>query len=342
LLVETPQNAFAFRFRKLILATGAREIFLPFPGWTLPGVMGVGGLQAMVKSGLPIRGKTVVIAGSGPLLLAAAAYLRKCGAHVPLIAEQARRNAVARFALQLIGKPGKILQTAGLRLDLIGARYLQDCWVERAEGNGRLESVQLRHGAHTWTQACDYAGIAYGLCPNVELACLLGCKIEQGAVSVNEFQETSVDGIFCAGECTGIGGLDLALIEGEIAGYAALGKAEKARTLFSKRASALRFSEALDRAFMLRRNLKELPRADTIVCRCEDVCFQQLQSLDSFRAAKLYTRCGMGPCQARICGPATHFLFGWAAESIRPPIFPARLDSLTFEPSIRQEALPPQ
>src|SRR5690348_8960269 len=87
LLAETFDGALELRFRKLILATGAREIFLPFPGWTLPGVTGAGGLQALVKSGLPIEGKKVVVAGAGPLLLAVAAYLRKRGADVALIAE---------------------------------------------------------------------------------------------------------------------------------------------------------------------------------------------------------------------------------------------------------------
>src|SRR5439155_8490414 len=76
-------------FNSLILATGARELFLPFPGWTLPNVIGAGGLQALVKGGWPISDRRVIVAGTGPLLLAVAKYLRKRGATVPLIAEQA-------------------------------------------------------------------------------------------------------------------------------------------------------------------------------------------------------------------------------------------------------------
>jgi NADPH-dependent 2,4-dienoyl-CoA reductase/sulfur reductase-like enzyme len=82
LLLEDARKAFELGFDNLILATGARELFLPFPGWTLPGVMGAGGLRALVKSGMEIRGKSVVIAGSGPLLLAVAAHLRKAGARI--------------------------------------------------------------------------------------------------------------------------------------------------------------------------------------------------------------------------------------------------------------------
>src|SRR5262249_5030468 len=76
LLVEVAGEPLELHYEQLILATGARERFLPFPGWTLPGVMGAGGLQALVKGGLPIKGKRIVVAGSGPLLLAVAAYLK--------------------------------------------------------------------------------------------------------------------------------------------------------------------------------------------------------------------------------------------------------------------------
>src|SRR5579884_3958487 len=89
MLVETATQAIEVHYERLIVATGARELFLPFPGWTLPGVMGAGGLQALVKGGLSVSGKRIVVAGSGPLLLAVAAYLKGKGACVQMIAEQA-------------------------------------------------------------------------------------------------------------------------------------------------------------------------------------------------------------------------------------------------------------
>jgi NADPH-dependent 2,4-dienoyl-CoA reductase/sulfur reductase-like enzyme len=338
LLLEDSRKAFEIEFNKLILATGARELFLPFPGWTLPGVMGAGGLQALMKSGMEIRGKAVVIAGSGPLLLAVAAHLRKAGARIKLVAEQAATSAVSSFAFHMIRYPAKLMQAAALKLSLAGVPYLPGCWVEAAEGEGSLKRVRLRQGRKSWMEDCDYAGIAYGLYPNTELASLLGCRLDANAIGADEWQRTSADGVFAAGECTGIGGVDLSWVEGEIAGFAACGETARASRLFGKRSRAKRFAGALDRAFGLRDELRTLPRPGTIVCRCEDALYEKLQKAASFREAKLHTRCGMGPCQARICGAAMEFLFGWRTDSVRPPILPARATSLIIPKEFQQES----
>jgi NADPH-dependent 2,4-dienoyl-CoA reductase/sulfur reductase-like enzyme len=187
----------------------------------------------------------------------------------------------------------------------------------------------LRRGSKTWTEPCDYLACGFGLIPNVELGALLGCLMTDSGVQVDEYQQTSVPGVFCAGEATGIGGLELSLVEGEIAGYAAAGRLEAAQALFGIRARHARFATALDRAFALRPELKRLPQDDTLVCRCEDVTFGRVRSCSNWRDAKLQTRCGMGPCQARVCGGAIEFLLGWKPESVRPPVFPARIKSLT-------------
>ena len=331
LLVETPERLIELQYRKLILATGARELFLPFPGWTLPGIVGVGGLQALAKSGLPVSGKRIVIAGSGPLLLAVAAYLKEHGGKVLLIAEQASRTSILKFAKQLLRYPGKLIHAAALQRSLLGVSYLQNCWVEAADGESRLRRVRLRQGQKSWTLDCDFAAVAYGLIPNTELTTLLGCKISDGRVTVDEMQMTSVADVFCAGENTGIGGVDLSVIEGEIAGYAAVGMFHNCGPRFAERHQAREFARALNAAFALRKELTTLPQSDTIVCRCEDVTYGALRNASSFRAAKLQLRCGMGPCQGRICGAATEVLFGWKTDSIRPPIFPARIASLAAE-----------
>ena len=105
LIGESDTGSLAIRYSRLILATGARELLLPFPGWTLPNVCGAGGLQSLAKSGLSIRGKRIAVAGTGPLLLAVASYLRQHGAEIVLIAEQTSaavddlRPAVAAAAL---------------------------------------------------------------------------------------------------------------------------------------------------------------------------------------------------------------------------------------------------
>src|ERR1700678_2401009 len=134
LALERSDSNLELRYRSLILATGARERFLPFPGWTLPNVMGAGGLQALAKSGLPVTGKRVVVAGSGPRLVAVATYLRNHGAHVRVIAEQADSSAIFRFGLGLIAKPATLIQAIELRAGLLGVRYLTGCWPVAANG----------------------------------------------------------------------------------------------------------------------------------------------------------------------------------------------------------------
>lgn len=299
----------------VILATGARELFLPFPGWTLPGVTGVGGLQALVKSGFDVRGKRVIVAGTGPLLLAVASLLRKRGASVACIAEQASRSSLLSFGATLWRHPSKILQGADLGLSLLGVPFFTECWVEEAYGRDHVERVRLRG----FEQDCDLLAVGFGLVPNVELALLLGCTLQDGFVTVDSMQKTWREGVWAAGELTGIGGVERSLVEGEIAGLAAIGELTEARKLFARRANWHRFAARLGQAFALRPELSALPRPDTVVCRCEDIRYHDLTRWASARQAKLQTRCGMGLCQGRICGAANHFLFGWSDVSPRPP-----------------------
>jgi len=334
LALENAEGELSLTYRSLILATGARERFLPFPGWTLPNVMGAGGMQALVKSGLPVEGKKVIVAGTGPLLLAVAQYLRSREADVRLIAEQARRSALARFSARLPWHPEKVAQTAQFAWSLFGVRFLTGCWPMAAAGEGRLERVTLRRGRRTWTEPCDYLACGFGLLPNTELAELLGCQIGARGVEVDEFQRSSRENIYAAGEITGIGGVELAVVEGEIAGFAAGGRQDRARRLFHERASHGRFAAALERAFALRQELKTLAQPETLICRCEDVPLDRIRSCSGWRDAKLHTRCGMGPCQGRVCGGALEFLRGWKMESVRPPVVPVRVASLVgTEPS---------
>ena len=315
----------------MVLATGARELFLPFPGWTLPGVMGPGGLLSLVKNGWPIAGKRVVIAGSGPLLLAVADGLKKAGARIISIAEQAPFSNVLGFALSLRGYPAKLWQAARMKIHLAGVPYRCGVWPVRADGSEHVQSITLTDGKHTWTEQCDLLACAFGLVPNVELPLALGCELKDGFVCVDATQSTSVPDVYCAGEPTGIGGADCALVEGEIAGHALASNRPRAEALFPRRASWHRFRSALADAFALRPELKSLAADDTILCRCEDVRLGQVRQFDTWREAKLQSRCGMGACQGRICGAATKVLFGWGMESVRPPILPARVKNLTSE-----------
>jgi NADPH-dependent 2,4-dienoyl-CoA reductase/sulfur reductase-like enzyme len=186
----------------------------------------------------------------------------------------------------------------------------------------------LTDGKKNWKEQCDWLACGFGLAPNAELALELGCQLRDGFVRVDDFQETTVKRIFCAGEPTGIGGTDCALTEGQIAGYAASGQGAKAEALFGKRRSWHDFRQALASAFALRPELSGLASDNTLLCRCEDVPWGQVRLFQGWREAKLQSRCGMGACQGRICGAAAKILLGWGMESVRPPVLPARVRSL--------------
>jgi thioredoxin reductase len=345
LLLQNDRHALHVAYDALILATGARELLLPFPGWTLPGVTGAGGLQALAKQGWPLAGRRVVIAGSGPLLLAAAVTARRHGAQVLGVYEQASEASVHRFARTLWRWPGKLLQAAWLRNQLAGIPYHYGSIVCRALGDDTLQAIEV-DGPHGIERiACDQLALGYGLVPNVELAHMLGCAMKhEGAhpcIDVDALQRTSLAHVYAAGELCGIGGRDSAWLEGRIAGLAATGAAIEA-SLLRQQCHARAFAAALREHFMLDPYIYDLAEPDTLICRCEDVPLQALESYDDARSAKLATRCGMGACQGRICGTALAELGRFPRSGQRPPLFPARLSTLGDipSPSDHQGSLP--
>jgi NADPH-dependent 2,4-dienoyl-CoA reductase/sulfur reductase-like enzyme len=324
LLVEDADRGWLISYDKLILCTGARELLLPFPGWTLPGVTGAGGLQALIKGGLPIHGERLVIAGSGPLLLASAATAKHNGAQVLRIAEQACMSAVAGFAAQLPRWPHKLLQS----FSLFDRHLRTGTYVLAALGNERLEGVRLKQQGEIVELECDRLACGFGLIPNTQLGQALGCELAEQALDVDTWQTTSRADHYAAGECTGFGGSELALVEGAIAGHAAVGDTDAARALWPRRARWQGFAKALNNAFTLDPQLKSLAQADTLVCRCEDVPYSAVAGHTNWREAKLATRCGMGACQGRVCGGALQHVFGWQPSAPRPPFSPARIETL--------------
>ncbi len=350
----TPIHAAASPLRlqaqRLILATGAQERYLPFPGSTHPRVTAVGGLQALVKGGLDVSGQRILIAGSGPLLLAVADSLRRRGARIVAIVEQASRKRLARFALSLIRYPAKLVQLAGLQARLLGIPRRYGSWPTGVEDASDSSAAPLRvsiGGSESQNSAnynVDRVATGFGLLPEVRLASLLGCRLrDSGARSVwvDAEQRTSVPEVFCAGESTGIGGVDKALLEGEIAGRHAaadlLGHAERLPAgLYRRRDRARGFASELEHAFRLRPELRHMTTPASVVCRCEDVTWEQLRDLDDPRAAKLLTRCGMGACQGRLCAGAFSFLHGSSSTNPhgamcnrdRPPLHPITLGQL--------------
>lgn len=323
-LYETAEKSGIVHWQRLILCCGARELFLPFPGWTLPGVTGAGGLQAQIKHGLTLRGERVVIAGSGPLLLAAASTVGKAGGKVVAVIEQAPRAALLRFAAGLWRWPDKLRQLCTL---MPGHLHTASQVIE-ARGEDRLQTVLVRHAGETREIPCDRLATGYGLIPNLEPGLIFGCATLHDALRVDEQQRTSVENIFAAGECTGFGGSELALAEGEIAGYVAAERPEAARQAIARRQRWRRFASALNRTFILPDALKQVVTPQTLLCRCEDIRCGDVQDAACWQEAKLSQRCGMGACQGRSCAASARWLYGWPLPQPREPLSPARTETL--------------
>ncbi len=337
LLIEDANCAWRQRWKKLIICTGARELLLPFPGWTLPGVTGAGALQALIKSGMPVAGERIVIAGSGPLLLAAAASAKHAGALVLRVAEQAPLSSLAGFAVQLGRWPGKAAQA----LHLLNTQFRCSTHVRSVQGDSRVTSIRLQRGnGKIETIDCDRLACGFGLVPNIGLGQFLGCELtgnaNHAALRVDAWQATSLPNIHAAGECTGIGGSERALVQGRIAGHSAVGQTDRAKVEQPKLRRWQSFADTLQHHFALPDKLRHLAEPDTLVCRCEDVPLSQLAGRSSWTDAKLHTRCGMGACQGRVCGAATQFIFGWTPTAPRPPLSPVRIATLAMSTSSSQ------
>ena len=322
------------RFGNLILATGARELFLPFPGWTLPGVVGVGGLQAMIKSGAKLTGQRVLIAGSGPLLLPVAALARQVGAHLVEVAEQTPASELAWFAQSLWQHPDKLWSALSLRTRFLLTPYRAGRWVRSVSAlDGDRLRVRMTDGKRERDVECDLLAASYGLVPAPELGLALRCEADsEGALVVDSVQRTSVTQVLAAGEVCGVGGSDLAIVEGRIAGAAAVGRDIPNRWI-RQRDRLRRFATAMSEAFAPRTELSERMQEDTLVCRCEDIPWGAVESDAGPRATKLMTRCGMGLCQGRTCMPMLKALCDWTElPVVRPPIQPLPVSALMVDP----------
>ena len=323
------------RAASVVLATGATDRVLPFPGWDLPGVVTVGGAQALLKGQGVRAGERMVIAGSGPFLLPVAAALAEVGTEVAAVVEAQPLATITRHAPVGWQHRATLAEGAGYATRLLRHRvpFLHRTAVTAARGDGRVEEVTLSRLGGDWAPvagqdrevAVDAAAVSFGFVPQVGLAALLGCAIAPDpvwgdpAVTVDAHQATSVPGVFAAGELTGVSGAPGAAAEGALAGLAvahALGAIDTAalqeRGRLPRRARARQqvFAAALGRMYARQDGWVGWLADDTIVCRCEEVdhatirrAIVDLEAAD-LRSVKLTTRCGMGMCQARMCGDA--------------------------------------
>ncbi|MET9677303.1 NAD(P)/FAD-dependent oxidoreductase [Streptomyces sp. NPDC006482] len=342
----TAERPVRIRARALLLATGAYERQLPFPGWTLPGVVGAGGAQAMLKSGLVLPGRRVVVAGSGPLLLAVASSLAAAGAKVPAVVEAAGYLRYVRSPRALVTNPAKAVEALvhGAALLRHRVRVLPGSAVTEVHGTDRVEAVTVTRLDRDWRPVpgtgrritCDALAVGHGLVPQIELATSLGCAtraLPDGTLglALDDLQETSVAGLWAAGETGGVGGAGLARTEGELAGRAIAARLA-GRPAAAGRLAELRRRRDRMRAFADVMSAAHAPGTgwpgwledDTDVCRCEEVtagrvreAVADLGARDA-RTVKLLTRAGMGWCQGRMCGAAVACLAARGGDA-EPP-----------------------
>jgi D-hydroxyproline dehydrogenase subunit alpha len=353
----------------VIVATGAHERVVPFPGWDLPGVLTIGGAQALLKGQGVRPGHRVVVSGAGPLLLPVAAALATVGTGIVALADAGDTLGWLRGALR---HGPRALPLAKLRegathlatLARHGIRLRTRTAAVHADGDGRVEEVTLADldaGWHIVTGSerrvtADALATSHGFIPDLSVALALGCALTRPgddhtastapAVAVDPWQTTSVANVWAAGEVTGIGGADVAAREGRLAGLAAarsLGGRVEERDL--ERAVARRRSD--DAFVRTLAGVLDLPHGwtswmtpETIVCRCEDVPLSRVdeaiaqRGARDLRSVKLTTRCGMGYCQGRICAPTVAGLI-----TARTGAAPADAGALDRRPVITPIAL---
>jgi thioredoxin reductase len=332
----THTTAGEIRSRTVIIATGAYDRQLPFPGWTLPGVFTAGGAQAMLKGhGVPV-GNRVVVAGTGPFLLPVAAGL---GKRVVGVFEASSPLGFARHPLAVARNLGKLVEGAGYLRVPLHTRTA----VVAAHGDDRVRAVTVakldrdgRPGASRDIE-CDAVAVGYGFTPQLELPLQLGCDTRldtDGSLvaTADAWQRASVPGVYLAGEVCGVGGAQLSVVEGAIAGAHAAGARPPRRLLLRKRSALRAFAAAMHDTYRIGGGWHS---DDTIVCRCEEVTAREVREsvvelgATDPRGVKLLARPGMGLCQGRVCGYATACL---VADTLGRPVTAADLRGMAARP----------
>lgn len=337
----------------IVIATGAHDRTLPFPGWELPGVFTGGAAQALAKGERISIGRRVVVSGAGPFLLPVATSVAETGSRVVEVLEANRTGRLLRGwspqPWQLVGARSKAGELIGYARAFVRARipYRTGRGVIAAHGTDSVEAVTIAELDADWAPipgterrvAVDAVCVTHDFTPRLEVAVAAGCELtEDRFVVVDDNQMTTVAGVYAAGEITGIGGVDLALAEGGIAGARAAGASPAAgvlrrRTVFSG------FAARIAAAHGIRPGWRRWMADSTVVCRCEEVSYgavcRSADTAPGLRSLKLTTRAGLGICQGRICGRTVEQILGGpgpgadgARVDRRPISTPQRLGDL--------------
>jgi NADPH-dependent 2,4-dienoyl-CoA reductase/sulfur reductase-like enzyme len=351
---------------QVILATGAQERPFPIPGWTLPGVMTAGAAQIALKSaGIVPSGRTV-IAGCGPLLYLLASQLAAAGTEIVALLDTTPRANWLKAAAALpdflrspyLAKGMKLMAATRRKL-----RFVSGVTGLAATGKDRLAEIEVSRGGRTETIACDTLLLHQGVIPSVNLSNAAGCAHDFDEAQhcfvprVDSWFASSVEGIAIAGDGAGIGGAESAALRGEIAAFDAarrLGRLtpeERDRQAAPIRAGlerCLRGRRFLDLLYRPAPQFLSPRRDDTIVCRCEEVTAGQVRDAAKRLGVvgpnqmKAFLRCGMGPCQGRLCGPTVVELITETRGTtpaevgyyrLRPPVKPVTLAELAALPA---------
>ena len=351
----------------LLFATGARERFLPFKGWTLPGVYSTGMVQVLIKSSGILPAKNILIGGSGLFLFAVGYEYLKNKGKVHAILEQTGMIDKAKMLPLLFHQFSKFAEggkfLSKIYLSGVPVKYRRK--IVEARGNKALEEVvvgkvdaqgKLIQGTEKIYKT-DALAIGYGFVPNIEAPQLAGCQlcyakhIGGWIVNVNEGMETSVPNVFAAGEITGVGGAFKSINEGHIAAATILNKYGKSdeneyrlqmRKLTKERVHHLEFAHYFNSLYQVPASaLSDIPD-DTIVCRCEDITMEDIKKgiangYTDPQALKIGMRVSMGNCQGRTCGPVVYDLLTLLSKNppekmgpfkARPPLKPISIEAL--------------
>lgn len=314
-----PEGLVRTEARKLLVAAGCQDVAVPLPGWTLPGVMAAGGLQALLKAQRLVPGKAVLLAGTHPLMLLIADQITSAGGRVAGVLFAQTRAAMAGVLaadpVTALGGLANLRDAAAAwrRLRTAGVPVRFGAELAELQGTDRVASATL---AGSETIACDTVGLCFGFVPQSDLVRAIGAEVVAAGgaggwrATADVSMQSSVPGLYVAGETIGVAGAPAAAAGGTIAGIsiaAALGMAAGDATPFRRAfEKTRRFGALLDRIADPTAYWPQVT-LETLACRCENVAFGTLE--DALATAvtantiKRLTRCGMGVCQGRNCEP---------------------------------------